>query len=97
MFSGGVSSLAVCRSRIGPLFEEDTLLGCFAPVLARAEARIKEGHVEDVYAYRRRQRFGVRYGDLKIRRTLRKPVPSPATNYPLALKKAHCRLPVRRG
>ncbi|MEY5519306.1 hypothetical protein WI903_27550, partial [Salmonella enterica subsp. enterica serovar Corvallis] len=26
------------------------------------QTRIKEGHVEDVYAYRRRQRFSVRYG-----------------------------------
>ncbi|WP_366545962.1 hypothetical protein, partial [Salmonella enterica] len=25
------------------------------------QTRIKEGHVEDVYAYRRRQRFSVRY------------------------------------
>ncbi|HBE5192874.1 TPA: bifunctional isocitrate dehydrogenase kinase/phosphatase, partial [Escherichia coli] len=26
--------------------------------------RIREGHVEDVYAYRRRQRFSVRYGEM---------------------------------
>ncbi|MBE0159456.1 bifunctional isocitrate dehydrogenase kinase/phosphatase, partial [Klebsiella michiganensis] len=26
---------------------------------------IRNGHVEAVYAYRRRQRFSVRYGDLK--------------------------------
>ncbi len=31
--------------------------------------RIKEGHVEDVYAYRRRQRFGVRYGAISVRRS----------------------------
>lgn len=27
--------------------------------------RIRNGHVEDVYAYRRRQRFCVRYGNLQ--------------------------------
>ncbi|WP_173672057.1 hypothetical protein, partial [Klebsiella pneumoniae] len=26
------------------------------------QTRIKNGHVEDVYAYRRKQRFSVRYG-----------------------------------
>ncbi|NZD07189.1 bifunctional isocitrate dehydrogenase kinase/phosphatase, partial [Escherichia coli] len=26
------------------------------------QMRIKNGHVEDVYAYRRKQRFSVRYG-----------------------------------
>ncbi|MFP1455339.1 hypothetical protein ACLB1O_22295 [Escherichia coli] len=31
---------------------------------ALPENRIREGHVEDVYAYRRRQRFSVRYGEM---------------------------------
>jgi isocitrate dehydrogenase kinase/phosphatase len=29
------------------------------------QARIRNGHVEDVYAYRRRQRFCLRYGALR--------------------------------
>ncbi|ENB18320.1 bifunctional isocitrate dehydrogenase kinase/phosphatase [Escherichia coli] len=50
--------------RIGPLFEE-MHAGLFRADYWRAlQNRIREGHVEDVYAYRRRQRFSVRYGEM---------------------------------
>ena len=48
--------------RVGPLFEEmhaDLLRADYGREL---QTRIKNGHVEDVYAYRRKQRFSVRYG-----------------------------------
>ncbi|HAM3878901.1 TPA: bifunctional isocitrate dehydrogenase kinase/phosphatase [Escherichia coli] len=48
-------------SRIGPLFEE-MHADLFRVDYWRAlQNRIREGHVEDVYAYRRRQRFSVRF------------------------------------
>lgn len=48
--------------RIGPLFEE-MHADLFSAAYWRAlQTRIRNGHVEDVYAYRRRQRFAVRYG-----------------------------------
>lgn len=48
--------------RIRPLFEE-MHADLFSAAYWRAlQARIKSGHIEDVYAYRRRQRFSVRYG-----------------------------------
>ncbi|HHU7913801.1 TPA: bifunctional isocitrate dehydrogenase kinase/phosphatase [Escherichia coli] len=50
--------------RIGPLFEE-MHADLFRVDYWRAlQNRIREGHVEDVYAYRRRQRFSVRYGEM---------------------------------
>ncbi|EAA7338797.1 bifunctional isocitrate dehydrogenase kinase/phosphatase [Salmonella enterica subsp. enterica serovar Kiambu] len=48
--------------RIGPLFEEMHADLFRADYWRALQTRIKEGHVEDVYAYRRRQRFSVRYG-----------------------------------
>ncbi len=48
--------------RIGPLFEE-MHADLFSAAYWRAlQTRIRNGHVEDVYAYRRRQRFAVRFG-----------------------------------
>ncbi|WP_297196187.1 bifunctional isocitrate dehydrogenase kinase/phosphatase [uncultured Pluralibacter sp.] len=48
--------------RIRPLFEE-MHADLFSAAYWRAlQARIKSGHIEDVYAYRRRQRFSMRYG-----------------------------------
>ncbi|HDW5816393.1 TPA: bifunctional isocitrate dehydrogenase kinase/phosphatase [Salmonella enterica subsp. enterica serovar Typhi] len=47
--------------RIGPLFEEMHADLFRADYWRALQTRIKEGHVEDVYAYRRRQRFSVRY------------------------------------
>ncbi|EEW1717519.1 bifunctional isocitrate dehydrogenase kinase/phosphatase [Escherichia coli] len=50
--------------RIGPLFE-DMHADLFRADYWRAlQNRIREGHVEDVYAYRRSQRFSVRYGEM---------------------------------
>lgn len=46
---------------IGPLFEEMHADLLRADYWRELQARIKNGHVEDVYAYRRRQRFCVRY------------------------------------
>ncbi|POP42976.1 bifunctional isocitrate dehydrogenase kinase/phosphatase [Superficieibacter electus] len=48
--------------RIGPLFEEMHADLFRADYWRALQTRIREGHVEDVYAYRRRQRFSVRYG-----------------------------------
>ena len=48
--------------RIGPLFEEMHADLFRAEYWRSLQARIREGHVEDVYAYRRRQRFSVHYG-----------------------------------
>ena len=48
-------------SRIGPLFEEMHADLFRASYWRALQTRIKEGHVEDVYAYRRRQRFSVRF------------------------------------
>ncbi|EPU5275784.1 bifunctional isocitrate dehydrogenase kinase/phosphatase [Escherichia coli] len=50
--------------RIGPLFEEMHADLCRADYWRALQNRIREGHVEDVYAYRRRQRFSVRYGEM---------------------------------
>jgi isocitrate dehydrogenase kinase/phosphatase len=47
--------------RIGPLFEEMHADLFSADYWRGLQTRIREGHVEDVYAYRRRQRFSVRY------------------------------------
>ncbi|XNM50506.1 isocitrate dehydrogenase kinase/phosphatase-domain containing protein [Escherichia coli] len=52
--------------RIGPLFEEMHADLFRADYWRALQNRIREGHVEDVYAYRRRQRFSVRYS-YKIR------------------------------
>lgn len=48
-------------SRIGPLFEEMHADLFRADYWRALQNRIREGHVEDVYAYRRRQRFSVRF------------------------------------
>ena len=51
--------------RIRPLFDEmhgDLFRADFWRAL---QERIRNGHVEDVYAYRRRQRFSQRYADVK--------------------------------
>ncbi|HCT5040368.1 TPA: bifunctional isocitrate dehydrogenase kinase/phosphatase [Escherichia coli] len=48
-------------SRIGPLFEEMHADLFRADYWRALKNRIREGHVEDVYAYRRRQRFSVRF------------------------------------
>ncbi|HBN0493075.1 TPA: bifunctional isocitrate dehydrogenase kinase/phosphatase [Escherichia coli] len=50
--------------RIGPLFEEMHADLFRADYWRALQSRIREGHVEDVYAYRRRQRFSVRYGEM---------------------------------
>lgn len=50
--------------RIGPLFEEMHADLFCADYWRALQNRIREGHVEDVYAYRRRQRFSVRYGEM---------------------------------
>ena len=51
--------------RIGPLFEEMHADLLRADYWRELQTRIRRGHVEDVYAYRRRQRFCVRYGALQ--------------------------------
>lgn len=48
---------------IGPLFEEMHADLLRADYWRELQTRIKNGHVEDVYAYRRRQRFSIRYGE----------------------------------
>ncbi|EGE0712851.1 TPA: bifunctional isocitrate dehydrogenase kinase/phosphatase [Escherichia coli] len=50
--------------RIGPLFEEMHADLFRADYWRALQNRIREGHVEDVYVYRRRQRFSVRYGEM---------------------------------
>ena len=50
--------------RIGPLFEEMHADLFRADYWRAPQNRIREGHVEDAYAYRRRQRFSVRYGEM---------------------------------
>ncbi|EKP3361706.1 bifunctional isocitrate dehydrogenase kinase/phosphatase [Escherichia coli] len=50
--------------RIGPLFEEMHADLFRADYWRALQNRIREGHVEDVYVYRRRQRFSVRYGEI---------------------------------
>ncbi|END4841545.1 bifunctional isocitrate dehydrogenase kinase/phosphatase [Escherichia coli] len=50
--------------RIGLLFEEMHADLFRADYWRALQNRIREGHVEDVYAYRRRQRFSVRYGEM---------------------------------
>ena len=50
--------------RIGPLFEEMHADLFRADYWRALQNRIREGHVEDVYAYRRRQRFSVQYGEM---------------------------------
>ena len=47
--------------RIGPLFEEMHADLFRADYWRALQNRIREGHVEDVYAYRRKQRFSVRF------------------------------------
>ena len=47
--------------RIGPLFEEMHADLFRADYWRALQTRIRDGHIEDVYAYRRRQRFCVRY------------------------------------
>jgi isocitrate dehydrogenase kinase/phosphatase len=47
--------------RIGPLFEEMHADLFNADYWRGLQTRIREGHVEDVYAYRRKQRFCVRF------------------------------------
>ncbi|MEX5384139.1 bifunctional isocitrate dehydrogenase kinase/phosphatase [Cronobacter muytjensii] len=51
--------------KIGPLFEEMHSDLFSASYWRALQARIREGHVEDVYAYRRHQRFCIRYGALR--------------------------------
>ncbi len=58
------------------------------------QTRIKEGHVEDVGIHRRRQRFSVLRRVSRVRRTLRKPVPSP-DQLPRAQKGPVCRFVIR--
>lgn len=53
------------NSRIGSLFEEMHADLFCADYWRALQTRIREGHVEDVYAYRRCQRFSVRYGATK--------------------------------
>ena len=50
--------------RIGPLFEEMHADLFRADYWRALQNRIRDGHVEDVYAYRRRQRFSVRYVEM---------------------------------
>ena len=50
--------------RIGPLFEDMHADLFRADYWRTLQNRIRAGHVEDVYAYRRRQRFSVRYGEM---------------------------------
>ncbi len=54
-------------ARIGPLFEEMHADLFRADYWRALQSRIRAGHVEDVYAYRRRQRFSQRYGDQQRR------------------------------
>ncbi len=49
---------------IGPLFEEMHADLFRADYWRALQNRIRDGHVEDVYAYRRRQRFSVRYVEM---------------------------------
>ncbi|CTZ99072.1 bifunctional isocitrate dehydrogenase kinase/phosphatase [Escherichia coli] len=51
--------------RIGPLFEEMHADLFRADYWRALQNRIREGHVEDVYAYRRRQRFSVRFVSIR--------------------------------
>ncbi|MBJ3816257.1 bifunctional isocitrate dehydrogenase kinase/phosphatase [Shimwellia pseudoproteus] len=48
--------------RVAPLFDEMHSDLFRADYWRALQQRIRDGHVEDVYAYRRRQRFCVRYG-----------------------------------
>ncbi len=48
--------------QIGPLFEEMHADLLRADYWRGLQARIRQGHVEDVYAYRKRQRFSIRFG-----------------------------------
>ncbi|MBS1207532.1 MAG: aceK [Proteobacteria bacterium] len=47
---------------IGPLFEEMHADLLRADYWRELQERIRQGHVEDVYAYRKRQRFSIRFG-----------------------------------
>jgi isocitrate dehydrogenase kinase/phosphatase len=49
-------------ARIRPLFEEMHADLLRADYWRGLQTRIRDGHVEDVFAYRKRQRFSVRYG-----------------------------------
>ncbi|MEA0983716.1 isocitrate dehydrogenase kinase/phosphatase-domain containing protein [Salmonella enterica subsp. enterica serovar Enteritidis] len=61
-FCGGFRSWLCAGRRIGPLFEEMHAYLFRADYWRARQTGIKEGHVEDVYDYRRRKRFSVRYG-----------------------------------
>ncbi|XTZ38194.1 bifunctional isocitrate dehydrogenase kinase/phosphatase [Salmonella enterica] len=52
--------------QIGPLFEEMHADLLRADYWRELQERIRNGHVEDVYAYRRRQRFSVRFGPANL-------------------------------
>ncbi|WLI75370.1 bifunctional isocitrate dehydrogenase kinase/phosphatase [Kosakonia sp. H02] len=52
---------------IGPLFEEMHADLLRADYWRGLQARIRQGHVEDVYAYRKRQRFSIRFGNDALR------------------------------
>lgn len=52
---------------IGPLFEEMHADLLRADYWRGLQERIRQGHVEDVYAYRKRQRFSIRFGTGALR------------------------------
>ena len=52
---------------IGPLFEEMHADLFRADYWRGLQARIRQGHVEDVYAYRKRQRFCIRFAQSTLR------------------------------
>lgn len=52
---------------IGPLFEEMHADLFRADYWRGLQARIRQGHVEDVYAYRKRQRFCIRFAQSALR------------------------------
>lgn len=52
---------------IGPLFEEMHADLFRADYWRGLQARIRQGHVEDVYAYRKRQRFCIRFSQSTLR------------------------------
>lgn len=52
---------------IGPLFEEMHVDLFRADYWRGLQARIRQGHVEDVYAYRKRQRFCIRFAQSTLR------------------------------
>nr|VUD32329.1 isocitrate dehydrogenase phosphatase [Raoultella sp. NCTC 9187] len=65
-FSRKSSATGSARTRVsGPLLEEMHADLLRADYWRELQTRIRNGHVEDVYAYRRRQRFCVRYGAMQ--------------------------------